>query len=232
VDRQIHVEPSVAMIVGPQLETIVSQRRHGPMVCDICGASIELDEPASMLAYSDVSMDRTLIRFAHERCAPSMVINTDFRDDPPEQIGIRWRAYVRPRHENAGVLLWEPIATLDYLKGGSPIAARLRELGFQPTSDAVDEVEPIAIDNAVLDFTQGDTLRLISGGTSLMSFGEVAQRDPELMWRASVRQSGSCILIYADALGLARPSKEQLDRRLQSAPYPLAAKLRVAGVRP
>jgi hypothetical protein len=225
VARRILVDPTVAAIVGSGLDDIVAQQRTTPIVCDRCGADVGLDEPASMLAYSDAIAGRTLIRFAHEQCSDSLVLERAL--DGPLQIDARWRAYLRPRQNIAGFLLWEPIGTLTHLDGGDPIAARLRELGFEPVTQTLDALNPVVIDDAVLDFAEPDALRLVASGAQLMSFDALSRRDPEATWRASLHQSGACAVLYADGLGLGTPSKTQLDQRLKSAPYPLAATLRV-----
>lgn len=195
------------------LERAIAMRNHTEILCAYCGGRVPPESRKPLTVVVRFGDDgRGVVNYAHPQCSPSII---DRRTRPrPQRHDVSYIAYLRPHHPIAGILIWEPTQVdIDAGSGEAFVVTVAQKFGFRPSERGMGDTSgPFLDDGWLLRLSQRDAV-LNSPHGVLNTFGDIKATAPP-GWRQALRDSGRCLLIVGEALGLDRPSPERIDALL------------------
>jgi hypothetical protein len=213
------IEPELRSLLGEETISAIVKAVDCGVTCMICAGWMDADGDgrASAVALRCASDGDTLIRFAHETCSPSRLIEVAELPDigepqhTPPRAELEWALSVRTDVLPMVVLVWalERIEQLEVTGRALLASLRLDGLtGGQP----VETIKPPRVESVSVD-REAATLRITTRhGSERLALGDPQAARPALQLAAHQEWM---LLVVGEHLGLGGRDLAEVDRQLQ-----------------
>jgi hypothetical protein len=189
--------------------------------CMICQAPLPSDpgEVVCVLALRERGSGRKLLRFAHETCSPSRLINVErlpgeVRETPPSApagVELAWALAVRRGALPSVVLAWDAAQITQLEVTGGVLVESLRLEGMSG-GRPIEQIRPPRVDS--LSVTRSGTMLVVATihGQERLALGDLQTARVALQLAAHQRE---LMVVVGERLALGRFDLEEADRMLR-----------------